>query len=358
MEHLKFLGWNRFFEEKFSKYLNTEFLPARVIREDRQRYILSNQNGSFIGEVTGKLLYESSSISDLPKTGDWVVIQYFNDENKAIIHDILKRKSVFSRKSAGKKFDEQVIAVNIDILFIVQSLDENFNFRRIERYMTSSFQGDIKQVLIFNKTDIDEDFISKKTGIENNFPNLSFFFMSAKTGYGIDKLKDFIRDGMTCAFVGSSGVGKSSIINKLLGEDIIKTQEVKLSDSKGKHTTTRRELFLIPSGGLIIDTPGMREFQLWKSSDGTNSVFPEIEELSANCRFSNCTHTVEPGCAIIDALETGKLNIKRFESFKKLQKEEEYLRSKIDKDSLIERKAKEKKLHREIKKINKGRKKF
>lgn len=358
MENLKYLGWNNFFKEQFNKFINSKFLPARVIREDKQRYILSNQNGLFTGEVTGKLLYDSTSISELPKTGDWVVVQYFDEENKAVIHYVLRRKSAFSRKAAGKNFNEQVIAANIDILFIVQSLDENYSLNRIERYLFSSLTGDIKPALIFNKTDIDADFHIKELEIINIFPNYSCFFISAKTGYGINNLNNFIRKGKTYAFVGSSGVGKSTIINTLLGEDKIKTQEVRLTDSKGKHTTARRELYIIPSGGLIIDTPGMREFQLWETANVTGSAFREIEELSLKCKFSNCTHTVEPDCAIKEALENGNLNIKRFESYNKLMKEEEYLKSKIDKESFLERKEKAKKLHKEIKRINKGRKKF
>ena len=358
MENLKLLGWNTYFEEQFKKYQNSGFLPARIIREDKERYILSNYDEIFAGEVTGKLLFESESNSELPKTGDWVTAQFFEDEKKAIIHKVLTRKSAFSRKAAGKQFEEQVIAANIDILFIVQSLDENFNLRRIERYLSSLLSGEIIPALIFNKTDLNSDLKFKGKMIMENFPGFTIFFTSAVSGSGINELQKFIRKGITCAFIGSSGVGKSSLINKLLGEELIQINEVRDADSKGRHTTTRRELFVIPSGGLIIDTPGMREFQLWESAGGVDSVFSEIEMLSNQCKFSNCTHTVEPGCAINEAVQAGELNLKRFESYKKLKKEEEYLRSKIDRDYFFERKEKEKRLHREIKKINKARRKF
>jgi len=353
---LKSLGWNSFFEENSKSFKQNGFSFARVITEHKERYIVALEKGELSAEVTGKLLYSSESNSHLPKVGDWVAVIIYEDEMKAIIHDVLPRKSVFGRKASGKKILEQVIAANIDLLFIVQSLDENYNHRRLERYLVMAYEGKMEPVVVLNKSDICPEVDLKLDEVKKNFPDVKSFTVSAEKGNGIDELKSILTEGMTSAFVGSSGVGKSSIINKLLGYERQKVNEIRLTDSRGKHTTTTRELIQLPSGGIVIDTPGMREFQLWTAASGIESVFSEIEKLGINCRFKDCTHIHEINCSVLAALETGELSKERYNSYLKLRKEAEWIRIKADPDEMRKREDKWKKIHKQVnvmKKFNK-----
>ncbi len=353
MSKLNSFGWNSFFQDQFIPFKKEGFIPCRISVENKQRYLLLSEFGEIPGEITGKLLYSSDQIADLPKVGDWVAAVYFEDERKAIIHHVLKRKTKLSRKSADKKIEEQVIAANIDIIFIVQSLDNNFNLRRLDRYLKIAIDSKAVPFIILNKTDLAEDLNFFKQQIDNHLNEIKTIYTNTINQKGIEEIKEIVKVGMTSVFIGSSGVGKSSIINCLLGNEVLKTNSISESVNKGKHTTTKRELVMIPGGGMIIDTPGMRELQLWNEGNLENS-FTEIYEFAEQCKFKDCSHTVEKDCAVLEAVENGKLSQNRLISFRKFMKELDYLESKQDKNAFLLKKEKEKQLGKMIKKYFKN----
>lgn len=357
MDAMQKLGWNSDVEVRFQPYREAGFEAGRVAVENRDNYVVLTGGGEYFAEATGKLLYQAQSASDLPKVGDWAAITLFEDEGKAIIHAVLPRRTKFSRKAAGPKTEEQVIAANLDTVFIVQGLDHNFNLRRLERYLVMVYEGGIEPAIVLNKADICPDLKEKLALVKTVAQNVPIIPLSAKTGRGLPQLEEFLREGLTYALVGSSGVGKSTLINALIGEEVLKTREVRISDSRGRHTTTRRELIALPSGALLIDTPGMRGFQLWNTEEGMDETYAEIKTLSEGCFFADCTHTAERGCAVLQAVEEGRLARDRYESYLKLNKELAYLEQKVDKQAHLEKKRKDKELHRAIKawkKLRKG----
>ena len=353
MKNLISLGWNTFFENQYNQYKNSGFIPARVIVEHKQRYLLYTEKGEVTGEVTGKLLYTTDTNSELPKTGDWVVGILYDEENKLIIHDVLVRKTKLSRKTADKITDEQIIAANVEVAFIVQSIDNNFNTNRIERYLTAVIESKVEPVIILNKSDLDKNPKEKIAQLKDRGIKAPILLMSALESEGVNEIKKYLSEGITAVFTGSSGVGKSTIINSLLGNDFIKTQEISSSVFKGKHTTTKRELIVLPEGGILMDTPGMREFQLWNVSEGLDSTFNDIETLIAKCKFTNCSHTVEIGCAILQAFEEGSLSTERYKSYQKLQKELRYLEERQSISAKLAKKELSKKINRYLKEIYK-----
>ncbi len=351
--NLDILGWNSFFQRQIESADMTGFNVGRIAAENRTNYLLYSRYGELSGEVTGKLLFTLSS-AELPKVGDWVVMNVFEDERKAIIHRIMERKSRFSRKIAGKKTEEQIIAANIDLIFVVQGLDGNYNPRRLERYLVMAYKSAAEPVIVLNKSDLCDDTAGRVTEVRELTKGLPVFPVSTKTGDGIDKLKNCIRTGTTVAFIGSSGVGKSTIINTLLGKDVQKTGEVRESDSRGRHITARRELFIMPDGGLLIDTPGMRELQLWNAGDGIEETFTDIESLAVYCHFKDCTHTVETKCAVLSAVEEGTIPRSRYDNYIKLLKELNFLEIRQSTLSFLEKKRQDKILHKRIKQMNKN----
>ena len=356
MTNLEQYGFDSFFKKEFESFQRSGFEPGRVTAENKQRYNIITCHGEITGEVTGKFLYNADDLTSFPKTGDWVAVTHFQEENKCIIHNLLNRRSHFSRGQAGKEAGAQVIAANLDFLFIVQSFNHDFSINRIERYLVMAEEGNCSPAIIINKNDLMDNPQRNLDEIRKRSGDIPLFSTSCETGKGFKELKDFILPGKTYALAGSSGVGKSSIINFLMDETILRTSDIQSGSGKGKHTTTRRELFLLPEGGIIMDTPGMREFALWNNNTSEPDIFSDITGLAGGCRFKNCTHTSESGCAVISAVEKGVLSKEHLDNYFKLKKESEYLDSLIDRNLYLERKKKEKRLHREIRRYNRGRK--
>jgi len=320
--NLNELGWSNFFQQQLNPE-DLEFLPARVIRQDTNQYHLLSEQGKLIGVLPGKLRQEALSKADLPTVGDWLVVSYIegDEPDRVQIEKRLERKSKFSRKEAGEVQDEQVVASNIDTVFIVSALDRDFNLHRIERYLLLSWTSGAQPVLVLNKSDVCKN-IDKKTGdLKVIAMDSPIHVMSAKDNIGLDQLRPYITTGSTCAFLGSSGVGKSTIINELLGYEKFDTGEVRSVDSRGRHTTTFREMVRASGGGMIIDTPGMREIQLWADNVSLSHSFQDINLLAASCKFTDCRHKTEPGCSITKAISKGVLDSDRLERYFKLERE-------------------------------------
>ncbi len=316
------LGWNQFFERHFEQYKSQNHAPARIAQEHKKLYLALDEQGESLAEVSGRFRFQANS--KFPAVGDWVALTR-RDENRATIHALLPRQSAFSRKMAGVETQEQVVAANIDTVFIVCGLDANYNLRRIERYLTLAWESGAVPVILLNKCDLCGDLEMKVAEVESLAIGTPIHAISARDGQGLNTLGRYLSKGKTAAFLGSSGVGKSSIINRLLGEERLATNAVSEYDGRGRHTTTHRELIVLPDGGIVIDTPGMRELQVWGDEQGLKQVFDDIEELAKGCRFRDCQHRTEPGCAVRAAINDGKLDPGRFQSYLKLKKELEYL---------------------------------
>ncbi len=355
MSSLESFGWNDFFAGHFAPYAEAGYSAGRVFVQHKTQYVLYTEHGELRAETTGKMQYEARSKDDLPVVGDWVVARVRANEGKATIYDLLPRKSKFSRKAAGPKTEEQIVAANIDTVFLVTGLDGNYNLRRIERYLVVAWESGATPVIVLNKADLCGNVEEIVQEVETVALSVPIVVMSAINDQGLDQVLAFIKPGTTGALLGSSGVGKSTIINHLLGEELLKTREVRATDDRGRHTTARRELIMLPSGGLLMDTPGMRELQLWGGDEGIKDAFEDIAELAQQCRFRDCQHGPEPGCAVQQALEDGTLDAGRFASYQKLQKEVAYLNRKEDKMAELQEKERWKKIIHAYKKSYKKR---
>ena len=323
MMELSELGWNAFFENAFGQWDGDGLVPARVIREDREAYTLLSKTGELMGRVSGRFSHEAVGAGSYPSVGDWVVVRPQPGERKATIHAVLPRRSCFSRQSAGGTSDEQVVAANIDTVFIVSALDGGraFNARRIERYLTLAWESGASPVLVLNKVDVCPDvagFVAEAEAVAIGVP---VHPVSALQGTGIDELRAYLPEGQTGALLGSSGVGKSALMNALLGYERQVTGEVRADDMRGRHTTVHRELVVLPTGGMVIDTPGMRELRLVGDESSVSGTFGDVEELAASCRYRDCTHQEESGCAIQQAIADGELDAARYDSYLRLQRE-------------------------------------
>lgn len=314
------LGWTTFFAEAFAPYGAEGFTPARVVRQNRGSVQVAGAFGEESAGVSGRLRFRAEGPADLPAVGDWVVLRR-SEGVRSTVHAVLPRRSRFARKVAGEDLEEQVVAANVDTIFLVAGLDGDFNPRRIERYLVTALDSGAQPVILLNKADVVTDLEARVRTVEESSRGVPVHAVSSRNGLGFDALRPYLAPGQTIALLGSSGVGKSTIVNRVLGGDVARTQEVRSSDSRGRHTTTHRELFVVPGGALLIDTPGMRELQLWEAGEGLEGAFEDVAALAAHCQFRDCAHGSEPGCAVGAALADGRLPAERLESFRKLRSE-------------------------------------
>lgn len=303
-------------------------------------YKLYTEAGEVLAEISGRFRFEVMEQEQYPAVGDWVVISLRADEKRATIHKVLPRKSKFSRKVAGLEIREQIVAANVDKVFLVNALNRDFNIKRIERYLIMAWESGADPVIILSKADLCDDLEEKLMEVERTAVGVPIHVISTVDGRGLDELNQYLIPGRTIALLGSSGVGKSTLINHLAQKELQKTNEVREYDDRGRHTSTSREMFVLDSGTIMIDTPGMREIQMWSGEDGLTEAFEDIEKLAARCKFTDCKHKKEPGCAVREAIENGTLSSERFESYIKLQKE---IRIAERKQALVEKSKKNKK---------------
>jgi ribosome biogenesis GTPase / thiamine phosphate phosphatase len=349
--NLKTLGWSKFFEEEFLNYKEQGFDVGRIALEHKKLYRVFSEQGEFLAEVSGKMRFNALKREDYPAVGDWVVISARPEEQKATIHALLPRKSKFSRKVAGLTTEEQIVASNVDTIFLVNALNADFNIRRIERYILSAWESGANPVIILSKADLCEDIERKIAEVESVALGVPILPISAEKNTGLNLLTPYIYEGQTIALLGSSGVGKSTLTNALIGHQRQAVKEVREGDDRGRHTTTHRELIVLEQGGILIDTPGMRELQLWEADEGLSQSFSDVESLAENCKFRDCIHKNEPGCAVLNAISNGTLDSDRYYNYVKLQKELAYLQRKESQHATLAEKAKWKQLSNNQKKI-------
>ena len=324
------LGYNSFFKTSDTVLKLDGFDIARVIAEFKEAYAVKNTSQEYFARITGKQIFEASDRVDYPAVGDWVAINVI-DNNQAIIHKILPRHTILARKHGdknrqGEKNDIQIIATNINVAFIVESVDRDYSLNRIERYLSIAQDGGIETEIILNKIDLisREDLAKKKLELETRFPNIGIIYTSTVNNNGINELQNNILKGTTYCFLGSSGVGKSTLINRLLKSQSAETAEISSSTSRGRHTTTQRQMYFLANGGIVIDNPGIREVGVLNTNQGLNDVFNQISEIAQYCKFSNCTHTNEPGCQVIESVKSGVIDHEKFANYLNLRKEVEY----------------------------------
>lgn len=345
------LGMTEKLSEWCRENISPEFAIGRVTQEHRERYVVSDGAIEYEAEVTGNLRYTASSRSDFPAVGDWVSMTVY-DSSQAVIHGILPRRSLLARQAVGKPGEIQVIATNIDVAFIVQAINNNFNVNRLERYLTICFGAGIEPVLVLSKTDLvtEEEIRSALNELESRGRQVRHLLLSNLTRDGVDDVLSCIPKGQTCCVIGSSGVGKSTLINNLLNSERLRTGEISHSTNKGRHVTEHRELFILDNGGIIIDTPGMKEVGITDIEEGVKATFGDIYDLGKECRFPDCKHISEAGCAVLAALEDGLLDRKTYENYLKLIKEQERFQT-----SLAEKRRRDKQFGKLIRNYLKNR---
>jgi len=355
MNDLKQLGWDDFYENQLTPEEKAKYKCARVCGESRGVYRLLFPGGQELwGEITGKIRHEARGRADFPAVGDWVAVGIRPGSDRCTIQRLLQRKTKLSRKAAGtSKDEEQVLAANIDFAFLVTSLNAELNLRRMERFLTIIWESGAVPVILLTKADLCADVQGIVTQVETIANGVDIHVLATLEGKGISALERYIGEAKTVVLIGSSGVGKSTLANKILGKDLMEVGDIREDDSKGRHTTTSRHLLPLPQGGFLIDTPGIRELQLPDSRQGLAATFDDIEQLQTQCRFSDCRHQTEPNCAIKTALEDGSLDSVRYESYLKLLSEVEFEKRKGDKAEQSRRNEKVKKIHKDLKEFYK-----
>jgi len=318
------LGLTKELSEHIKEQNLSEFTIGRVTQEHRERYVVSDGDNEYDAEITGNLRFSAYSRTDFPAVGDWVVMKIY-DSDQAIIHKVLPRKSVLARQAVGKFGEMQIISTNIDVSFIVQAINNNFSINRLERYLTICYSANIEPVLVISKIDLstEKEIQDVINDLEKRDKKVKYILLSNMTLKGLDQILDFIQKGKTYCVVGSSGVGKSTLINNLLKKNILKTGQISHTTNKGRHITDHRELFVLENGGIIIDTPGMRELGMTDNANGIMTTFQEILNISLKCKFPDCKHINETGCAVIEALNNGTIDKDSYDNYQKIQKEQE-----------------------------------
>jgi len=336
---LEVLGWDGERAREIEPWAGKEeHQPGRVLIGFNYLYRVGVQDGEFDAVLSGRLKHYAERQRELPAVGDWVVVRKRPQEDRGAIVAVLPRRSRFSRRVAGKVTDEQVVAANVDVVFIVMALDDDFSIRRLERYLLMGRESGAAPVVLLTKPDLCDDVPARVAAVVAAAGDVPVHVLSPKLNQGLDQVAPYVTGGRTAALLGSSGVGKSTIINRLAGADVRKTREVREADSKGRHTTTHRELVVLPGGGLMIDTPGMRELQLWDASESVRDTFDDIQALAAECHFTDCRHRDEPRCAVKTAVDDGRVAPDRLASYLKLQDELAFLARQQDERAQIEEK--------------------
>jgi ribosome biogenesis GTPase / thiamine phosphate phosphatase len=330
------LGWNTRLEQAFAEYAASGLVPARVTLEHTHIYRVMSEAGESLARVSGRLRHHAAMRADFPAVGDWVVLEPAKGSGDARIVAVLPRRSRFSRRAAGDPTEEQVVAANVDTVFLVTGLDGDFNLRRIERYLLVASESGASPVIVLNKADVPADQAAMAADVRALAGLVPVHVMSCHVPGDVDVLRQYLGEGQTAALLGSSGVGKSTIVNRLVGHDLLPTREVRESDHRGRHTSTARQLIVLPESGVLIDTPGMRELQLWDAVESMGTTFADIETLANDCRFRDCRHRQEPGCAVRAAIEGAQLAPGRLASYHKLQDEQAYQVRQVDERAQIE----------------------
>jgi ribosome biogenesis GTPase len=344
------LGWTEREAAAFAPYGEKQLVPARVAVAYGATFRVYLEHDEMLADASGRLRHDARNRRDMPAVGDWVAVRRGARDDRASIQAILPRKSVFSRKVAGEETVEQIVAANVDTAFIVAGLDRDLNLRRLERYLAMTRSSGARPVIVLNKSDIAPDLGQQRAAVEAMAMGVSVHAISSRLSQNLEELEQYLQRGQTVALVGSSGVGKSTLINRLLGIDRQRTEAVREKDQRGRHTTSHRELVPLPGGALLIDTPGMRELQLWDADEGIGEVFDDIRGLASGCYFRDCSHDTEPRCAVKTAVEEGRLPAARVESYLKLQRELRHLVERQDALAMQQEKARTKTVHRAVRK--------
>jgi ribosome biogenesis GTPase len=339
MTALQELGWNESIAQAYAPWMDKRHVsPGRVLIGFNYIYRVFIEGGEIDAVLAGRFKHRASSRGELPAVGEWVVVRKKPDEDRGAIVAVLPRRSHFSRRMAGQVTDEQVVAANVDVVFVVMSMDADFSVRRLERYLLMTRDSGAEPVVLLTKPDLSDDVRGHVADVVAAAGTTPVHVLSPKHNEGLDQVAQYLTPGRSGALLGSSGVGKSTIINRLAGSDVQRTRDVRESDSKGRHTTSHRELVRLPDGGLLIDTPGMRELQLWDAGEAVSETFEEIEELGASCHFTDCRHRDEPRCAVKAAVDDGRIPAARLDSYLKLQDELSFLARQQDERAQIEEK--------------------